>query len=637
MAYFGHPGISMGRRDDPETPAMKPLQALRRLSHYMGPYKYMVAGAFVLMLATSFLRSLPPLIIGKGLDDTEAFKTLGITYFLLLGGAFFGLQVITAIVGYFSRVLSAKSGQNIIRDIRNYLFNHLQGLSLRFFDNRRTGELMSRTLSDVDMLEWGVLESFLQILNNILLFSFQLAIMSRLNLKLTAIAVAVVPVVLLFALRYNNKAHDFFKGLRERMADLNTVLQESITGIRVVKTFCREDYQAGRFSKETAGYLDLSVGVARMMAFVSNAMSVLGSIAAAIILAYGGWMVLHDQLTVGKLVSLLMYCGMLYGPIQGLVHDCYHLQRSGVAATRVFEVLDTEPEIKDAPDALPAPARMGHVELRNVTFCYRENTPVLEDVCVEAKPGEMVAFVGKSGAGKSTLINLVPRLYDVQSGAVCIDGIDVRKIKYDDLRRNIAMVMQDVFLFNGTIRQNIAYGRLDATEQEIIIASEAAHVDEFVRELPDGYDTQIGERGVKLSGGQRQRISLARAFLANTRLLLLDEPTSNVDTHSERLIQEALEKLVQARTTFVIAHRLSTILRADKIVLLDRGRVQAVGTHTQLLETSPLYAHLYRVQFEQKDDAAPDRHADAEPQGQGEDVKERDFIGDDPLTDGVSL
>jgi len=601
VAYY-HPRMSAIKRDETlEKPPMSPWQSLARLSRYVHPYRTMVAGTFILMLAGSFLRSLPPMIIGKGLNDAMDYKGLGMRYFLLLGAAFLGLQLVMAAVGYIQRILGARSGQHIVRDIRNHMFRHVQGLSLRFFDNRQTGELMSRTLSDVDMLEWGVLESSMSVINSILQFLLQLALMTYLSWRLTLIALAVVPVIILFAVRYNSLAHDIFKGLREKMADLNTVLQESISGIRVVKTFCREDHQSSRFAHETHDYVDLSIRVQKMMAFVSSMMVAFGSVAAAVVLAYGGWMVIHDQLKIGYLVAMMMYLQMLYGPIQTLIHDNYHLQRAGVAASRVFEVIDTIPEIRDDPDALPLESVAGHIQVQDVTFSYRPDAPVLKNVCIEARPGEMVALVGRSGAGKSTLISLIPRLYDVQAGAVSVDGVDVRRLRNDDLRRSIAMVMQDVFLFDGTIRANIAYGRLDATDQDIMAAAEAAHVNEFVNELPDGYDTQIGERGVKLSGGQRQRISLARAFLANAPILLLDEPTSNVDTHSERLIQEAIERLMQNRTTFVIAHRLSTILRADKIVLLDRGRVQAEGTHAELLENSPLYAHLYRVQFEQND------------------------------------
>jgi len=588
------------KRDETlESPPMTAWQSLARLSNYVRPYRTMVAGTFILMLVGSFLRSLPPLLIGKGINDTLDYAGLGMQYFLLLGAAYLGLHLAMAAVGYVQRILAATSGQRIVRDIRNHLFRHVQGLSLRFFDNRQTGELMSRTLSDVDMLEWGVLESSMSVANSILLFLLQLALMTYLNWRLTLIAVSVVPVIILVAVRYNSLVHDILKGLREKMADLNTVLQESISGIRVVKTFCRETHHSDRFARETQDYVGLSISFQKTMAFVSNVMVVFGSVAGAIVLAYGGWLVIHGELKIGNLTAIMMYLQSLYGPIQTLIHDNYHLQRAGVAASRVFELIDTVPEIADAPDAIPLESVAGHVQVHGVVFSYRPDAPVLKNVSIEARPGEMVALVGRSGAGKSTLISLIPRLYDVQSGAVCIDGKDVRRLRNDDLRRNIAMVMQDVFLFDGTIRDNIGYGRLNATEQEIMAAAESAHVNEFVNELPDGYHTQIGERGVKLSGGQRQRISLARAFLANAPILLLDEPTSNVDTHSERLIQEAIGRLMQNRTTFVIAHRLSTILRADKIVLLERGRIHAEGTHNHLLENSPLYAHLYRVQFEE--------------------------------------
>jgi len=584
-------------------PSMPMLHVLRRLAGYMRPYKYFVWAGFALMLGASFLRAVPTMVVRRAFNEmSERASSLVMGDFLLLGGVYFGVHLLGAVIGYVHRLATAKPAQGMIRDLRNQVFGHLQSLSLKFYDNRQTGELMSRVLNDVDRLERGFVESFLQIVNSVLTFGFQLAFMLYISVELTLAALCVIPFMIYFTARFNTKAHLLFRGRREKMADVTTVVQENISGIRVVKSFCREDYEQEKLRRETDSYFDYGIKTARMLGFAINLMTVLGASAGAIALAYGGSLVLAERIETGDLVAMVLYTGMLYEPVYRLVHGNYHMQQSGVSAHRVFELLDTQPEIADAPDAVAMPDIRGHVEFQDVTFSYDGGPPVLENVSLEARPGEMVALVGRSGAGKTSVVGLIPRLYDVSSGAVLIDGEDVRRLRNADLRRNISMVMQDVFLFNGSIRQNIAYGRLDATDEEIVAAAQAAHVDEFVNELPDKYETEIGERGVKLSGGQRQRIAVARAILADAAILLLDEPTSNVDTHSERLIQEALEKLMHERTTFVIAHRLSTVINAGKIVLLERGKVQAVGTHGQLLRNSPLYAYLYNVQMQSNDE-----------------------------------
>jgi len=586
------------KTEEPRRAAISPLQALRRLAGFLHPYRSYVAATLAFVFASTFLHSLPPLVLREGLNQAAGRESLDVNYFLALGGVFFGLHLVAAAISYAQQVAATRWGEAMVRDIRVSLFQHLQSLSLKFYDGRQTGELMSRVLNDVDRLEWGVADSILQILNNALMFAWQLALMMYVNVQLSLVAIAAVPFMFLFTYRYNIMAHEVFHELRERMASITTCIQENIAGIRVVKTFCREEHESKKFRTESDSYFDLAMQATRMTAFAGNIVSLFGITAAAIVFGYGGWLVLKGHIGIGDLVAVLLYTSMLYDPINALIQANYQIHRSAVAAERVFDILDTPPEITDPPDPVSAPSLHGRIEFRGVSFSYGGDQPVLRNITLDAHPGQTVAIVGRSGSGKSTLINLIPRLYDVQHGAVCVDGNDVRLIRNTDLRKNIAMVMQDVFLFNGTIRQNIGYGNLDASDDEITAAAKAAHVDEFVDQLPAGYDTEIGERGAKLSGGQRQRIAVARAFLAGARILLLDEPTSNIDTHSERLIQEALERLGRDRTTFVVAHRLSTVLKADKIVLLDRGRIAATGTHAQLLEGSALYAHLYRTQLE---------------------------------------
>jgi len=591
-------GYHRSLRDDADEPKLGTFRSLSRLIVYLRPYKFAVAVSFVTMLVGSFLRILLPLVYRWFINEGIHSSFLDISYFALVAFVLFCFHAIIACLGYLHRLAVAAHGQGMIRDLRNHIFTHLQSLSLKFYDRQQSGELMSRIMSDVDRLEWGVVEAVLEITNSILTFVFMIFVTARyINLKLTLVALCTSPVMLFMTWLFNRKVHDLFMTRREKIGDLTTVVQENLSGVRVVKAFGREDHELNRFQGETNSYFNYGITVNRLLGLVMNLMEVLASMASVVVLVFGGWLILNDKrMNVGELFAMMAYVGMLQAPIRTLIHANYHMQRSGASARRVFDLLDTKPEIVDAPDALELPMARGHVEFRDVTFSYNGSEPVLRGINLMAEPGQMVAFVGKSGAGKSTLVHLIPRLYEVANGCVLVDGIDVRKIRYGDLRRNIAMVMQDVFLFNGSIKQNIAYGKLDATDEEIFSAAHSAHADEFVQALEEGYDTQIGERGVRLSGGQRQRLSVARAILADAPILVLDEPTSNVDTHSERLIQDALEKLMRDRTTFVVAHRLSTIIRADKIVLLDAGEIKAVGRHNELMQTCELYAHLYRVQ-----------------------------------------
>jgi len=579
---------------------MSTFRALSRLLVYLKPYKFAVVVSFVTMVGASFLRSLPPMVMRWFLNAGIHSSFLNFSYFALVGFVLLCLHLLRATVGYLHRIAVAQHGQGMIRDLRNHVFTHLQSLSLKFYDNQQTGELMSRIMNDVDRLEWGVVEAVLEIANAVLTFAFMFFLTAKyISLKLTLVALSASPVMFFLTYLFNRKLHDLFHTRREKIGDLTTVVQENLSGVRVVKAFGREDHEQDRFKGETDSYFRYGIRMNRLLGVALNLMEVLAAAASVVVLAYGGWLIVHDpRMQVGDLVAMLMYTGMLQAPIRTLIHANYHMQRSGASARRVFDLLDTKPDIVDAPDAVSLPVVRGQVEFRDVTFSYDGSAPVLYNINLTAMPGQVVALVGRSGAGKSTLVHLIPRLYEVANGCVLVDGLDVRKIRYADLRRNIAMVLQDVFLFNGSIKQNIAYGRLDASDEEIYAAARAAHVDEFVETLENGYETQIGERGVKLSGGQRQRISVARAILADAPILVLDEPTSNVDTHSERLIQDALEDLMRDRTTFVVAHRLSTIIRADKIVLLERGRIQAEGRHSELMQTCELYAHLYRVQAE---------------------------------------
>jgi subfamily B ATP-binding cassette protein MsbA len=385
---------------------------------------------------------------------------------------------------------------------------------------------------------------------------------------------------------------------------MNARLQDSLSGIMVIKSFAREDYEYDRFAREAEEVYDMRVNVIRMWTGFFRLITVSSGIGVYTVLAVGGWIHITNpaSLSLGTLFAFAAYIGMFYQPVSNIARVNDTIQRALAAADRIFEVLHTEPDLVDAPDAIEMPPIKGAVTFENVSFAYSSGEEVLKDINLHAEPGQIIAIVGRSGAGKTSFVNLIPRFYDPTRGRVLIDGIDVRTVKQQSLRRQIGMVLQDTFLFNGTVRENLLYGKLDATEEEMIEAAKAAYADSFIREMPNGYDTEIGERGIKLSGGQKQRIAIARAILADPRIMILDEATSSVDSESEYYIHRAMDQLMQGRTTFVIAHRLSTIRHADIIVTLESGRVVEIGDHNTLMERNGTYSHLYEAQYRFEDE-----------------------------------
>ncbi len=590
------------RRIQPLTPDEKEKRKgsprdLLRLLAYARPYKVRLAIAFLsLVIASAAALAFPQfvrVIIDAAFVERNADKLNGAAFMLI------GLFAAQAAFSFLRTYLLSYTGERIVSDVRAEVYTHLISLPVSFFASRRVGELTSRLASDVTVIQTVTTGSLTELLRNTIILTGGVIIIALTNARLTLVMMAIVPLIIVSARLYGRYIQRLSTRVQDRLAESNSVLEESISAIRIVQSFVREEYERSRYRQKIADALQLAV---------KRAMATGGFIAFIILVVYSGivvvlWvgsrLVLSGELTAGDLIAFVLYTFVVAGSIGGM-SELYGQFNQAIGATRrVFELLDTDPEIKDAETAEPLEQVRGHVQLIDVHFSYPDerNLPVLAGVSIDARAGEIIALVGPSGAGKSTLINLIPRFYDATQGALLVDGRDVKGVKLADLRRAIGMVPQETILFGGTIRENIAYGKLDASAEEIEAAARAAHAHEFIRDFPDGYDTLVGEKGVKLSGGQRQRIAIARALLKDPAILILDEATSSLDSESERLVQEALDVLMQGRTTFVIAHRLSTVRRATRIVVLDAGRIVEEGAHEELIERGGLYKQLYDLQF----------------------------------------
>ncbi|MEN3334698.1 MAG: ATP-binding cassette, subfamily bacterial MsbA [Blastocatellia bacterium] len=576
---------------------------LLRLLAYARPYRARLAVALVSLFIASGLGLAFPKVVHWLID--AAFTEHDSARLNSLALMLVGLFVAQAAFSFLRSYLLAYTGERIVADVRTQLYTHMTSLPVAFFASRRVGELTSRMASDVSVIQTVTTGSFTELLRSSLVLVGGITIIAITNLRLTLLMLAIVPLVIISAHFYGRYIRRLSTKVQDKLAEANAVLDETLTAIRIVQSFVREEYERRRYGARIRESLDLAVKRAvaggGFIAFII--LVVYSSIAA--VLWFGSRMVLNGDMTAGNLIAFVLYTFVVAGSIGGMT-ELFGQFNSAIGATRrVFELLDTEPEIKDpeSPEALEAVR--GQVQLRDVRFTYPDEraTEVIKGVSIDAAPGEIIALVGPSGAGKSTLVSLIPRFFDVTAGAIWIDGHDLRHLRLRDLRAIIGLVPQETILFGGSIRENIAYGKLDASAAEIEAAARAAHAHEFISEFPEAYETVVGERGVKLSGGQRQRIAIARALLKNPAILILDEATSSLDSESERLVQEALEVLMQGRTTFVIAHRLSTVRRAHRIVVLDDGVITEQGTHEELIAGGGLYKQLYDLQF--RDEAWP--------------------------------
>lgn len=512
-----------------------------------------------------------------------------------------GIFLVQGFFDYGYKYLLEKVGQSVIRDLRNRLYTHIQSLPLSFFHKTPTGELISRIISDVTLIQGAVSNVLVGIIKDSCQIIFLMFIIFYMNWRLALIAMILLPVIIYPIVNFGRRHRRLSRSNQQTTAQVSNILYETITGTRIVKAFCMEKYEVDRFAASLDKLFHIVMRDTRIGAISHPLMQLFGGIGIALVVWYGGSQVLAGTSTPGTFFSFLTALIMIYEPLKGISRVNSTLQQGIAASERVFDVLDVAPDVEDKSDAIDLPVAKNVIKFNDVRFCYDENTEVLKGINLQVRTGEVLALVGPSGGGKSTLVNLLPRFFDVSSGSLSIDGTDVRDVTQKSLRNQIGMVTQQTILFNDTVRNNIAYGSPDATYEEIKEAARAAHALSFIVQLPEGFDTIIGESGARLSGGERQRLSIARAILKNAPILILDEATSSLDTESEREVQQAIENLVQSRTTFVIAHRLSTIRHADRILVIQDGCIVEEGTHETLLPRGGVYTMLHDMQFQ--DDA----------------------------------
>jgi ATP-binding cassette subfamily B protein len=576
---------------------------LKRIISYLAPYKGKVIILITFTVASPLLNLIPPLIVRHLVDDVitplagtvlTLREGLGMLILPVLG--FLGIMLSTFLFEIISGFMRADISSQTNKDIRTQLFQHVQYMPLRFYGKRQVGSLISRFTNDADRLEMFLLFGLPFMLSNALMLIGTLAICISLSWRLTICALIPVPFIVLGGLFIWGRMRRIWIRWHAKWSRLSSHLNESISGIRVVKAFAQEEREAMRFNERNEELWSVSVTGERNWFIFFAVMNFFLGFGMFFIWYFGGMQILREELTYGILLAFTRYLWQLYRPLQFFSQINNFISRAFAGAERIFEILDTQSESFDDPEAIPLPKAEGRVAFRDVTFGYDPGKPVLNEINIDVKPGEMIGLVGKSGVGKSTMINLVCRFYDVNRGSVDIDGVDIRKIRLEDLRRHIGMVHQDIFLFDGTIAENIGYGKPGATLDEIVNAAIAAEAHEFIAAKPDGYDTKVGERGGQLSGGEKQRISIARAILHDPKILILDEATSSLDTPTEKKIQIAIARLVKGRTTFAIAHRLSTLRNADRLVVLDDGKITEVGTHEELIARRGIFYKLVHTQ-----------------------------------------
>jgi ABC-type multidrug transport system fused ATPase/permease subunit len=570
------------------------MSVLFRLIRFVRPYWWASASMLLLITALSLFRLGPAWFAMQVIDRAAAQGDLGLAGLYVLG--LIGLAAVTngltALEGYLEQFV----GQRVIFDLRNALYRHLQSQSMAFYDANQTGQLMSRVTNDVGQVQFFLTQGLARLVTTAVTIVAYLVAMLLLDLPLTLVALSVLPLIVFL----QSKTRDIvplFRKTQQRMADLNTVIQENVAGIKLVQAYGREPHEAARFEVVNREMRAARLAVSRLMAVIMPGQEFAAAVSTTLILTVGAARVMDGSLSLGGLVAFQTYALLMWAPVRWIGFINQMGAQAIAAGERVFQILDTPLSVTERPGAVTLPRLAGTIRFEGVSFAYGKERPLLSEIDFAAAPGQTVALVGPSGSGKSTLINLIPRFYDVTAGRVLVDGHDVRDVTLDSLRAQIGMVMQETFLFNMTIAENIRYGRPEATDAEVEAAARAAHAHEFIMRLPQGYATLAGERGVRLSGGQRQRIAIARALLVDPRILILDEATSSVDTRTDALIQASLDQLMQGRTTIVIAHRLATVQRADLILVLEEGRIVARGTHRDLLRSSPTYAQLYELQF----------------------------------------
>jgi len=573
---------------------IKKKKILFRLFSYILPYKFHIFAAFVSSIVVAAASASPAYIVEKLLNNVLLEKnefylkavTIALPFLLLIKGIFF----------FFQNYVMAYVGQKMIIGIRYDVFAHLQKVSLSFFSKKSTGHIISRLTNDVNVLQFmvhGSMNIIVDIITVIMLVSY----LFYLHWKLTLLVFIVLPLIGGIVAKFSSKLRRAGHNIQSKVADVTSILHEAISGVHITRAFTMEEKEIQKFHEKDKETMKANLKGVKLQNTVVPLVELMNTIGIAIVMYYGGLIVISGELTTGELIGFLAACGMTFTPIKKLTSVNSVFQQSISAAERVFDIMGEEPEEHNNQDMIVLDKVEGKVDFENVSFSYDGKTEVISGLELHTNPGEIVALVGPSGAGKSTLVSLIPRFYAVNSGRILIDGYDINNLNIRSIRKHIAVVPQDTILFSGTIAENIAYGRPDASMEDIIEAAKMANAHRFITEFKEGYNTLAGERGTLLSGGQRQRIAIARALLRDAKILILDEATSALDSESESLVQEALEKLMKNRTTFVIAHRLSTIRKADKICVIDNGKVVQIGTHSELLEKGGEYRQIYNAQF----------------------------------------
>lgn len=575
--------------------ARDPHRALARLLLYLRPFRLTLGFVMACVVVYTLLGLVGPYLMGRAIDlfivGKDPRGLLRIAVLMLV--AFLLHNFLQASANW----LMARVSQQALKKVRSDLFEHLQMLSIGFFDVHPTGELMSRLTNDIDAINQAVSQNVISLLASVLSLVGILVAMFVLNAWLALATLIVVPIMVWFTefvARYTRRG---FRELQQRLGELNSISEEAISGYKVIKAFRRNESVFAIFRERNRAVYEAAVYANTYALMLMPLTGMLGNFFVIVLAGLGGYLALRNLVSVGMIATFIHYAQNYIQPLRQLANMYNSIQAALAGAERVFEIIDTPPETPDPPDAVPLPTIEGHVRFEDVEFSYVPGVPVIKRMSLEAKPGQVVALVGPTGAGKTTLVNLLTRFYEIQGGRITVDGLDIRKVRKADLRRKLGIVLQDTFLFADTVMENIRYGRLDATDEEVIRAAEMAEADHFIRQLPQGYQTVLSERAGNLSQGQRQLLAIARAILADPAILILDEATSSVDTRTEARIQKALLRLMRGRTSFVIAHRLSTIRDADQVIVINQGEVVEQGTHQELLDKRGFYYHLYMCQF----------------------------------------